>query len=218
MYRILVLALLSMGFYLPIHAECCGKRKITFGDVYRNSFYVGAYAGGNYVDAIKNKTHCIDHKMEFDCGYYVNAMMGFSFCDKWRFEQELSFRSNTAKVLVCDGRGGPCLRGYERVAAWMTNLYLDFPKVTCLLIQPYIGGGVGCAYTAIRTNRFKRLYEGHKYGFAWQGIVGFSYHLSPYWDLIADYRFFRSNLARLKSHNNNQHTFGIGVKYYFRCF
>src|SRR3954451_14932431 len=168
-----------------------------------HSVYVGLEGGVmwvedspfNVTDAQTNPQYTTDHKT----GYDVDAIAGYDF-GAVRDEAELGYKHasidtvNTIDtVFAADGHASSL--------SLMGNVLFDFGDENGL--SGYAGGGVGIARVKYDFGApLLRPYVGavnfsdSDSRFAWQGILGVRYAITPNFDLGLKYRFF--NASRLR--------------------
>jgi outer membrane protein OmpA-like peptidoglycan-associated protein len=173
--------------------------------------YVGAGAGFNQnmnADVTSNSNFAAGvtnaqrkASIEFDEGFGGVISVGYGFGNGLRAEIEGNYRQNDVDTMKA-GVGGrlPGISGTVRTYGAMANVLFDVPMA--LPVTPYIGGGVGYAWTDY-DNVGSRFYAGNQIGrafniddkdgnFAFQGIAGLAFPIAavPGLALTAEYRFF----------------------------
>jgi OOP family OmpA-OmpF porin len=160
-----------------------------------SGLYLGAGAGiNNWVDNQSRGIHIHDN----DIGIVGVASLGWGFGNGFRAEIEGNYRNHEIKRLslndVAVGRSGYV----DRYGA-MANLLFDFDLssfgISPRVYQPYIGGGIGYAWTEFRNARLNPGASSYRIddtggAFAYQAIVGGAFGLAPGLSLTAEYRFF----------------------------
>jgi outer membrane protein OmpA-like peptidoglycan-associated protein/outer membrane protein W len=193
--------------------------------------YVGAAAGVNWVQS----TEDAGIKAKFDPGFGGVLAVGYGFANGLRLEVEGNYRQNDIDTI----RGFTNTLGFggtQRTYGVMVNALYELPFR--FIVRPYIGGGVGYAWTEwdnvnVRFLNGARITADNEEGnFAYQGIVGTAFPLGlPGLSLTAEYRFFatlqndfelravtaggrRRNLGSFEADNFNHSVF-VGVRYQF---
>jgi outer membrane protein OmpA-like peptidoglycan-associated protein len=149
--------------------------------------YVGIGGGVNLLRDADISAPGFNTTAEFDPGWAALGSVGYGFGNGIRLELELGYRSNDVET-VSPGTAG----GDVQAASAMINALYDIPTGTPF--TPYIGAGIGYA-------RVKLDVSGTVGGttlsgddsdnvFAYQGIVGVAYGLTPNLKLGLDYRYF----------------------------
>jgi opacity protein-like surface antigen len=139
----------------------------------------------------------------FSGGYNVGGRAGLQW-GAWRLEGEVSYREN-------DGRGVQMISPRNRLGRGqdaerhsvneMANVIYDLDLGLGLPISPHIGGGIGAAeVTRNLTNVFGGTHDTVTV-FAYQGMAGLRYWLSPAVAIDLDYRYFATTDTTFLSTN-----------------
>jgi opacity protein-like surface antigen len=189
-------------------------------------FYVGATGGANFLQNSK-KHH--GHKNRYDTGYLVGGFVGYRWCEGFRVEGEVSYRSAHLKSIHVRSESGSDVvavssssedrhgHGNRNNSTWayMANLYYDID--TCSAFTPYVGGGIGYAnvrrshhHHEVFGSESSSHHSNRRSGFAWQVIAGVGYEVLPCVDLALEYRFFKNNENRVYNQS-----VGLVAKYHF---
>jgi len=174
----------------------------------------------------------------FDGGFAGLAAIGYGFGNGFRVELEGNFRGNKVDS-ISQSIGGKATSGSQYTYGAMVNALYDFDFGIGVL--PYIGGGVGYAFTDWDGVRGSTTNSGGTQlrvddddgQFAYQGIVGLAlplYDLLPGLSVTGEYRYFAtldpeldgsrrapggaSTPATIDAENAN-HTFLVGLRYAF---
>ncbi len=184
--------------------------------------YIGGNVGADFAVDSKASTAAGHNTVHYDVGPAASLSLGYGF-GPFRGEVEESFRYNGV-----NGTGGAALGhagGNARTWATMFNGFYDINTGTPW--TPYIGGGIGVGFfhASLSGNRpvgsSIGLYNGSDTTFAYQGIAGVSYALSQNLSLTADYRYFATTDADIKSNGtkwnveNANHVLTIGARWAF---
>jgi opacity protein-like surface antigen len=168
-----------------------------------NNLYIKLFSGFNYFD-LSNTAHVAN-----DSGYVISGAVGYRLNDRVRVEGEYAYRKN--KLNICHYHSSE--RGSFKSSSVMANLLYDFPHYCVnekIIIQPYIGGGIGCDFLSNNYRRSKSTY------FSWQFIAGLTYNLTAHTDLSLEYRLHKpvtfSSYAYKPPYNNS---IGVGFTYKF---
>lgn len=150
-------------------------------------------------------TPAINVTTELDNGYGVGVALGYDTgpVDNnigLRLEAEYMYRQNEVDTHSSGGAqlAGPT--GEINSHAYMANAYLDFHNGSA--VTPYIGGGVGVAqvsYDDYGVTAIPNVLDDDDTVFAYQGIAGASYKVTPQIKLTADYRYFATEDPELTS-------------------
>ena len=166
------------------------------GPARSQAFYVGGEGG--WTDLEDQTGHLSGGTAErerFDSGYNVGARAGYEM-GPWRFEAEYNYRRDALHGLSLGAPLGPLPAGAEAgvggsrtTNALMANLIYDFAFGWPL--SPHLGVGAGAADvsddigTAAGT-----LAHSSDWEFAYQGIAGLRYDITPSLAFDLDYRYF----------------------------
>ena len=131
-------------------------------------------------------------------GYALGTAIGRRLGNGLRSEVEFAYRNNTIGSITAAAPGlgtvGFDLDGSVNSYAGMYNLYLDLGRRKCKRVNPYIGGGIGFAFTDadVAFDVFGQPVEldTETSSFAYQGIAGISYKLKSHVELFSEYRVF----------------------------
>lgn len=182
----------------------------------RDGWYVGGYIGANYINNFKlsggEPGECTHYKL--NCGGVALLSAGYQFCNSWRLEEEGGYRWNTLKGPHHRTSRSHPRSGHYQLATAFTNLYFDLPRVTCLAVKPYLGAGVGYAWSQMKSSRI-RLFNGTHGGVAWQFIAGISSSFCVDYDYFADFRYVTNRAVHNSSRLVGSYSFGIGLRRYF---
>ncbi len=183
-----------------------------------NGFYVSGEAGATFQSTQDIWGNGVSAHMEPDVGLAILGAGGYRFWDDFRIEEEPSWRRATISKI----NGGPA-SGSMSAFAMMTNLVYDIPLGLGPIV-PFVGGGVGFAYTAFSgiTPVGGSTVNDNDTVFVMQGIAGVSYNLSDQLALVAAYRFFSPDGSNIetglgtKVHGADQsHTVTVGLRWSF---
>ena len=181
---------------------------------------------------------------KFDNGYVGVLSLGYGFGNGFRTELEGNFRQNNVDSI--SGFGGlgrvGSSGGHQNTYGVMANAFYDFNVGdlfgTGIAVTPYIGAGVGYAWTNWNGVRFstpttRTVIDDTDGQFAYQGIAGAAFPIAavPGLSLTAEYRFFGtlspemdvrttsfpsgvSTRGKAEVENLN-HSFLVGLRYAF---
>lgn len=141
----------------------------------------------------------IDGEVDYDNGVGVYAAIGYDYGNSWRGELEFSFADNDLRHIA----GGPGFQGFGAESnlsgsltqrRFMANLIRDIDGLPgWTAVTPYIGGGVGVAFTSFEatgTNATDSIaFDGSTPRFAYQGIAGLAVDLAENLILDLSYRY-----------------------------
>lgn len=152
--------------------------------------YIAGQAGGSFPE----------DNLDDDGVYAIT--LGWQFHPMIRAEIEGAYRVNDNEA------GG----GDAKTWTYMVNGYWDFKNDT--YFTPYIGAGLGWAYNKLDAAGISESEN----NFAYQGIAGISYEITPNWSLTADYRYIdtlRFDYAAFPLNDYQAHEVRGGVRYTF---
>jgi OmpA-OmpF porin, OOP family len=155
--------------------------------------------------------------IEFDQGWAVLATTGYGFHNSnWRIEGEFGYRNNDIDTVGgVVGRTG----GELSSMTLMANVLYDIPVTERLTFS--LGAGAGVEHSTFDDGLID---QDEDYNFAYQGIAGLSYAVSPRLDLTMNYRYLRTDEADYQgahlAHTDfysldegEKHTVTIGLRY-----
>lgn len=154
-----------------------------------NGWYVGLEAGANWrgdVDQFQDAFtgSDVNQQLDFDAGWGVLGTVGYAF-NSWRFEIEAGYRENELDHFV--GTNGtdffPDAGSSE--FSLMANVAYDFAIADRWSLTLGAGAGMDCINTTSQTAGF----DDTVCSFAYQGIAGVNYSLSPSTTVFVDYRY-----------------------------
>jgi outer membrane protein OmpA-like peptidoglycan-associated protein len=190
------------------------------------SWYLGAELGVSLLndttttaDGVRGATRYSGTDMgksEGEAGWAILGQVGAPITPWLRLEGELGYRANGL-----DRKAGNRLDGDLDILSYMVNAYVDIP--TGGPLTPYIGVGAGGAtiWNSGTAGVFGSVDDSDTV-FAYQGIAGLAYRLSPEVSIKADYRYFATTEATFatssgvsQSSDFDSHTFMVGFTYHF---
>lgn len=158
-------------------------------------WYIGLEGGGNWVSdndasfsaVVPPPTAPVN--FEFDTGWAAIGTVGYGFAENWRLEAEAGYRHNDVDVTGAVNRSG----GELATTSLMANVLYDWEITDRFMLTAGVGAG------AVHQQFDDGLIDQDEdYNFAYQGIVGASYALSPRTDLTLNYRYLRSDNAEFR--------------------
>jgi OOP family OmpA-OmpF porin len=188
-------------------------------------WYIGAEAGWTHLNEATNANTSgapLISRLRFEQGFGVGAVVGYEgvFTPGLRLEGEIAYRSNGVKNISFATIFGPVSlsgRGTVDSAAFMGNAIYDFMPDSRW--TPYLGGGVGAARLTtndVSVHACDNVLSGCAYNatswrFAYQGIAGVKYALTPAVSLAVDYRYF-ATMRPSFSDSHSALTGGFSIK------
>jgi len=172
----------------------------------QSGFYPGWYVGigagptimqdpsGSFTTSSRNVVGS-SFKAKMDPGFAVSLSAGYEglFIPEFRVEGEINYHSNQIKSVSGPFFGGSLgATGSFDAIGLMVNGYYDF--LTGSPWTPYLGGGVGAGHVAVSDAGIPAAGTGtfsdSDWKFAYQGIAGVRYGVTPTLSLSLDYRYF----------------------------
>lgn len=151
-----------------------------------SGFYLGIAGGANWARDADISGSGIDTKVEYNTGWAALGTAGYGFGNGLRLEFELGYRDNDVDKVRNVANAG----GSVNVLSGMVNALYDIP--TGWPITPYIGAGIGWARLKADSINVSgvQVVDDTDNQFAYQGIVGAAYSITPNLKLGLDYRYF----------------------------
>jgi outer membrane protein OmpA-like peptidoglycan-associated protein len=188
------------------------------------SFYVGIFGGAIFPlhSSIDGPQVPSGSRADWNTGWVAGGTVGYIIGNGFRVEAEGAYRYSQLHQLYGIGGGGRI----SNISA-MGNVLYDINTGT--FITPYIGAGVGVSYAQVRANpspsaATQVFFSDHDVVFAYQGIAGLSFQITPEVALGVDYRFFGTLDPRIAASTppnsdhdftNRQHTVTANIRYLF---
>lgn len=183
-----------------------------------SGLYLGLGGGANFARDADVSGGGISTETQFDTGWAGIGSVGYGFGNGLRLEFEAGYRDNDIDgVSGVSGAGGSV-----NVWSGMLNLLYDIP--TGIPLTPYIGAGVG--YARVKADSVNvsgtAVMDDSDNVFAYQGIVGASYGLTPNLKLALDYRYFATQDPEFSTNTGvkvdseySAHTVLLGLRWEF---
>jgi OmpA-OmpF porin, OOP family len=181
--------------------------------------YVGFGLGASFLDDAPFYGPGTNGKADYDTGWGVLGSAGYAFDRNWRAELELGYRRNNVDSMSGGGRSGTGNAGGFSV---MGNVLYDIR--TGSNWTPYVGVGAGyLRYKAsgIAPSATTTVNDTSDV-FAYQGIAGVSYNVTPSTQLYLDYHYLRANNPDVTnsagsnlSSEYRDHLVTVGLRYMF---
>lgn len=196
--------------------------------------YFGAFGGGSgFNDASFGKRlGGLGLDASDDSGWLAGVEFGYSYATPFpirpAIEVELFYLDND---LPADGNGGASYKGHLRAGTLMLNgiLALDLEDYRAEVgdfwagFKPYIGAGLGGAYTTVRNQNLSipgggggKLGSGSNWSYAYNFFAGIEYAFDDMWSIYGEYRkLFFDRLANgsIKDSEFDLWTLGFKVQY-----
>jgi opacity protein-like surface antigen len=165
-------------------------------------YYIGAQAGWT---GLPYQTDTIaglgSVPVQFDAGYNVGARGGYQW-GPWRVEEEYSYRRNDTTEYRENTIG---VSGNRRMNAIMTNVIYDL--TTGWPVTPHVGVGIGAMDVVDNLTVPRRgvFFGDNSWQFAYQGIAGLRYDLTPLLALDLDFRYLATTESTFRIPNTTLH-------------
>jgi OOP family OmpA-OmpF porin len=151
-----------------------------------SGIYLGLGGGANFARDADVSGGGINTEAQFDTGWAALGTVGYGFGNGLRLEFELGYRDNDIDSVSGVANAG----GSVNVWSGMINALYDIP--TGWPITPYVGLGAG--YARVKADSVNvsgtAIMDDSDSVFAYQGILGAAYSLTPNLKLGLDYRYF----------------------------
>ncbi len=204
---------LLLGAVLALSAPIAANAGTT------NGLYLGGAVGANFAPG-NTDTADQSNKIKYGTGIAGAVSLGYGFGNGMRAEFETSIRNNDIRSIS----GSTSAKGSTSTYGMMVNGLYDINTGTA--ITPYVGGGVGVGIMSAKASDADGpLYKGTDAQFAYQGIAGVAFALTPNLSLTADYRYFATTAGKFKEPGsdtnksdkvtNGNHTVMAGVRWAF---
>ncbi len=179
----------------------CGMALVAAGPIAAaqaaEGFYIGAHGGAVFLEdadttlsAPVTPITAVSFETEFDAGFLVGGVVGYSFNKVFRVEAEVSYRDNDLDEGTALGISAP-IEGDITALAGMANVYFDFRPGKSW--RPYFGGGIGVANLDLEFDSIAGIpfsFSDSDAVFAYQAMAGVEYKITPRLSLGAEYRYF----------------------------
>jgi opacity protein-like surface antigen len=156
--------------------------------------YLEGFFGLNHIKPYGDN----DLKLSLNTGYVVGAAGGYRFCDFFRLEEEVSFRSNSFDRITSDtysvNLGG---EGTFRSISVMSNSVFEFPFMEGN--TPYLGCGIGANFGMQDIQLYPLYVDGKHYpvgkfnekscDLSYQIIAGHKFSIGNKCSTSIDYRY-----------------------------
>ncbi len=158
-----------------------------------DSFYLELRAGAVFLDDADFDAGGSSGEIDFDAGGLVEGAAGYAHSSGFRGEIALGYRENELDRLRFNGGGASKANGDLGAFTTMANVLYDLdlgdlgvesPELRKLV--PHLGGGFGFAVLTLDPDFGDSDSEVE---FAFQAIVGLSYHFTPNWAASFSYAF-----------------------------
>lgn len=192
-----------------------------------DGWYISLEGGANWIDdnefdwggeGAPGVITDFDNAAEYDTGWVAMASVGYGF-GHWRTEIEGGYRVNDMDQFSSAAALNHYASGEVREVTIMANVHYDFRIAKRLMLS--LGVGAGGDFAAVEVDT---VIDDDEWNFAYQGIAGLSYAVSPRVDLVVNYRYLRAQGPTVTSGNGviieefddfSKHAVTAGLRYSF---
>ncbi len=193
-----------------------------------DGWYVSLEGGANWIDdnefdfgsspPVPAIISDFGNAAEYDTGWVALASVGYGF-GHWRAELEGGYRVNDMDQFSSAAALSLYASGEVSEATIMANVLYDFRLAKRLMLS--LGAGAGGDFAMVKVNG---VLDDDEWNFAYQGIAGLSYAVSPNIDLMVNYRYLRAQGPTVFSSGDtvieefedfSKHTVTAGLRYNF---
>ena len=191
---------------------------IPIDGLYSTAFGGAAFIPGNisvgYNNALVNQSN---YMTGFDAGGALGYKAAF-----WRYEAEVTYiNAQLNKIAINNQVTNDTKRGYNQDVTAFVNLVYDTPYREYLMLQPYIGAGIGYAWVQnnfntprlTSYNNQELSFNTNNYAFAYQAMVGLNFHFSEAYSLFAGYRYVGTTHLDNNGSTFQAHLVNAGITY-----
>jgi len=193
-----------------------------------SGFYAGLEAGATWIersDVLETRNTgatAFHDRIDYDTGWALLATLGYEW-NHWRVEGEIGYRQNDMQSLRTTIFTTKGVDNLDQLTL-MANVLYDIPLGD--RFSATLGAGVGADRISFDWPGFSSNgWSDDNWVFAWQGIVGLNYALSPDCDLFVDYRYLSASgpdyaidvvtIYTLDFDDVVTHTASVGVRWHF---
>ncbi len=163
----------------------------------QEGFYASGFGGATFLfnSDVKQSTPTTTTaaEIEHETGFMAGGAVGYAFLNGLRLEIEGSYRENDLDSFQPNGGTTVNADGSISAIAGMLNAYYDVS--TGGPFVPYIGGGIGAAVLSLddfSTAPATPGFSDTDTQFAFQGMAGVGYKLTPNITVGVEYRYFQT--------------------------
>ena len=198
---------------------------LAFATPSQAQFYISGSGGYLDLQNLHGTRSAFSANADFDDSYLLNAAIGYRFrlpAVNLRLEVEGGYgRANVKSVSITSPGGGTStaiLRGGNSDLYTATvNGFVEFPITP--LISPYVGAGVGAAYTDLPSFSTAggdvTFRGGSDANLLILGEAGLSINLGDHLAIVPSYRYLRFNSEISGVSDVDAHVFKLGVRFTF---
>ena len=187
-----------------------------------DSVYLELRAGAVFLDDADFDAGGSSGELDFDTGGLFEGAVGYAHSSGFRGEVALGYRENELDRIRFDGGGSADADGDLGAFTVLGNVLYDFdlgdlgvqsPELRKLV--PHLGGGLGFAVLTLDPDFGD---DDTEVEFAFQAIVGLSYHFTPNWAASFSYAFLGTSDPDFNGDfeaEYNSHNILFGARYSF---
>lgn len=184
-------------------------------------FYLGANLGVNMPGNSKYEDSTGEASVDTNLGFSGAVSAGYQFQSNWRLQADLAARINSVDEITGTGATSP-FDGNVDAYSLLADAIYGIPTGT--KFTPYIGAGLGLAVVKARNVQtvLGTNVNDTDVVFAYQGIAGIEYDISPTWKASLDYKYLRTADPKFEADNASEvktdyedHTVTVGLRYLF---
>lgn len=183
----------------------------------------GTYAHDFGIDQYIPPGLPVGSNLTLERGWAGLASLGYAYDNGWRMEVEGGYRVNSLEAMTTGAIVTPQTGDLSQYTA-MINFMYDLPSSGPFTLS--VGAGVGADYGRIDSNTLTNpMLAADNVSIAFQGIVGMSYRVSSWLDLVLNYRYLyvpgfefeqslvAPNVAHLDTDILQQHLVTLGLRF-----
>jgi opacity protein-like surface antigen len=189
--------------------------------VERPGAYVESRIGLHQAEDNDGRYLAQDLDLTFDPGWAVEVATGYYITDYFRGELAFGWRQAEVDDLELDSVGVDLDQSHIGLFTAMMNGYFELPMIRGF--RPFIGAGAGFGYfdVDIQTLGGAVAADSGDFTFAWQGLAGVAFHLTPNFAVTGTYSYLGTadtedtTLGGLVLKDYRVHTLMAGIRYFF---
>ncbi len=194
---------------------------LPFAAFAQEGFYLGAGLGVNIPGNAQYKDGTNTNTVDSNVGFAGVLSGGYQFESNWRVQGEFAARLNSVDDISGTGSAAP-RDGNVNVFSLMADAIYGIPTGT--KFTPYVGAGAGVAWVKARDldTILGSTIDDTDTVFAYQGMAGIEYDITPYLKAGLDYRYFRTANTEMETATAvnvkgeyEDHTLTLGLRYLF---
>lgn len=130
------------------------------------------------------------NQSKYSSGFDAGGAIGYKSAI-WRYEVEVTYFDANINQIAVDNVIDSAPEGYNNGVLGFLNILLDIPTSPSLLLQPYIGAGIGYAWiqNQVSSTNSNLQFNPNNYSLTYQGTAGIMYNFAENYSLSASYHF-----------------------------